>query len=438
MVPKRYNQFEALHKALGEKYPATILPDLPKKLLMMKDSTQSERRIAFDKLMKAIAQNPKICFSSIVLTFLGLTEEQIKTAENRNRTPSKQSKEINGENKKQSTNEQKIEKREEVNLFGDLDDEEDNLFGGTSKTSKPKIESSEGNELTKDEESAEDNELFRLMRAADPKPEKPKQEKPKPNASVSMFADPDLEDGNIFLAVDTTDRPPSHDLTSAYEDNSELLNIDDDIDNLFLSVEKKKVETKVPEDVPSKEIPEVTIKPVLKNKPTVLSKPIVANKPSVATKPKLATKPNIAGKPTVASKPNLASKPSVASKPNIASKPKLVNKPATEPVVPTEPVLSTEPVVPTEPVASSEPAVEAGMSVKPATDESNLNSNEPKSTEKPEATSGISNTTNKLKVSKYDDLFAEPTDTDSNLDNDDIMAYILNNSGREEASLDLF
>ncbi|XP_033103232.1 HCLS1-binding protein 3-like isoform X2 [Anneissia japonica] len=170
MVPKRYNQFEALHKALGEKYPATVLPVLPKKLLMLKDSTLSERRNAFDKLMKAIAVNPKICFSSIVLAFLGLTKEQIKKAE----VPCAQkSEEIDGDNKNKLTKEPNDRSQlEEVNLFADVEDQDDDLelFGSEKATSM----SSKVNNTRNEDEPPKQDDLIALMREADPKPEKPK------------------------------------------------------------------------------------------------------------------------------------------------------------------------------------------------------------------------------------------------------------------------
>ena len=70
-VEKRYSDFEALHKTLSDRFPATVFPDLPHKILMLKDSTPQERRISFDQFMKFVAANPKVVASSILLAFLG-------------------------------------------------------------------------------------------------------------------------------------------------------------------------------------------------------------------------------------------------------------------------------------------------------------------------------------------------------------------------------
>nr|XP_054750578.1 HCLS1-binding protein 3-like [Lytechinus pictus] len=81
MVPKWYNDFESLHKAMSDRYPATIFPDLPKKVLMVRDSTPQGRRAAFEKLMQFIASSPKVCCSPILLDFLGVPQSKIDAVE---------------------------------------------------------------------------------------------------------------------------------------------------------------------------------------------------------------------------------------------------------------------------------------------------------------------------------------------------------------------
>ncbi|XP_077863299.1 uncharacterized protein LOC144346423 [Saccoglossus kowalevskii] len=72
MVPKKYGDFEELHKTLDEMYSGTAFPELPKKTLLIKDSTVQERRRCFDRLMVFIAENHKVCCSPPVLEFLGV------------------------------------------------------------------------------------------------------------------------------------------------------------------------------------------------------------------------------------------------------------------------------------------------------------------------------------------------------------------------------
>ena len=56
---------------MSDRYPATIFPDLPKKVLMVKDSTPQQRRATFEKLLQFIAASPKVSNSHIFLEFLG-------------------------------------------------------------------------------------------------------------------------------------------------------------------------------------------------------------------------------------------------------------------------------------------------------------------------------------------------------------------------------
>ncbi|XP_033640871.1 HCLS1-binding protein 3-like [Asterias rubens] len=82
MVTKKYGDFEALHKTLTERFPATIFPDMPRKLFMMKDSTPQQRRACFDSIMRFIASNTKVCSCAPVLQFLGVNPDKVNELEN--------------------------------------------------------------------------------------------------------------------------------------------------------------------------------------------------------------------------------------------------------------------------------------------------------------------------------------------------------------------
>ncbi|XP_077990704.1 uncharacterized protein LOC144445026 [Glandiceps talaboti] len=221
MIPKKYSDFEILHKTLDEQYPATVLPDLPKKTLMIKDSTVQQRRQTFEKLMKFIAANKKICASPTVLEFLGVNPAK----SGKFRKVTKSTEEIEKDRKSESTgedskDEEKLKlKKTKSDLFGD--DEVDNdadLFGDT-KTSETDDIFTSVDKVTSEKES-----------------------------SAVLFEEQDLEMGPSMkeegLFVPQYIEEEEKERRFEDEENTEdLLKIEDDIDKL-LQIDPNKPKTK--------------------------------------------------------------------------------------------------------------------------------------------------------------------------------------------------
>ncbi len=71
-VPRDYNAFEKFQRDVLDAFPELKLPDLPRKFhLFVNQSDIEERQVAFDCLMKVVAQKRELCSSVPVLRFLG-------------------------------------------------------------------------------------------------------------------------------------------------------------------------------------------------------------------------------------------------------------------------------------------------------------------------------------------------------------------------------
>ncbi|XP_072175995.1 uncharacterized protein [Diadema setosum] len=267
MVPKWYGDFETLHKAMSDRYPATIFPDLPKKVLMVRDSTPQQRRAAFDKLMNFIASTPKVCCSHILLEFLGVRLEKIEAVEGGEKGE--------GDEKNQekdsisaTTSPTKSVKSQSSSLFGE-EDSDDELF----KTGKDGAE--------EQEEEEEDNDLF------SPSPHNaPSRTNGASEQGIILTTDTqaltnaDLE-GGLYLPSGAApgDGTPTF-LALATEDNSDLLNVDEDLDKL-LTISTKPVVSPKPSGAAT------VTKPEVKPRPATAKKPVVAPRPGADTKQSL-------------------------------------------------------------------------------------------------------------------------------------------------------
>ncbi|VDI68999.1 Hypothetical predicted protein [Mytilus galloprovincialis] len=72
MVQKRQADFESLHTKLTEKFPATILPSLPKKTLITSENAVKEKKLTLEKFLQFIAVTNKLVNCSVFLEFLGV------------------------------------------------------------------------------------------------------------------------------------------------------------------------------------------------------------------------------------------------------------------------------------------------------------------------------------------------------------------------------
>ncbi|XP_022105807.1 HCLS1-binding protein 3-like isoform X2 [Acanthaster planci] len=265
MVVKRYGDFEALHKTLSERFPATIFPDLPRKVLLVKDSTPQQRRQCFDNLMRFIASNKKVCCSNPVLTFLGVKPEMIQKVEGEDEEKDSKEETTDGKELPQGLPKRRSKLlssgSQQSSLFSDEPEDEFDFFQEDPNTTETNSEDIENGLFTANSFTTSSS-------------------KAKKDTGVLLFSD-NIEDmtdmdnaGGIYLPLGAED---THKKTSEFlglddEDDKDLLNIEDDLDQLLSDVIKK---------------PERPAK-----KPSPKSKPSPANKSSLS-----------AGKPTLAQRP---------------------------------------------------------------------------------------------------------------------------------------
>lgn len=232
MVARRYTEFENLRKILDDKFSATVFPELPRKSLVKSDSAGAKKRhVACQELLEFISKLSKICTSQPFLEFLG-----VKTGNSKQKNDSRAT-ELEGnaspstetvspkQNKSQSTS---------SNLFGEADESDDDLFG--------ELNSEKPNE-----------DLF-----LDPEPDDTGTDIAGTTQAhaVQLFGD---EDNGGAINLPGSIDEGHEDEFGAVEDNSDLLNIEDDLDELLLKAKPK---------APSKSASEKT-KPESKTGPMV-------------------------------------------------------------------------------------------------------------------------------------------------------------------------
>ncbi|XP_071496152.1 uncharacterized protein [Diadema antillarum] len=235
---------------------------------MVRDSTPQQRRAAFDKLMNFIASTPKVCCSHILLEFFGVRHEKIEAVEGGEK---REGDEKNQEKDRISatTSPTKSVKSQSSSLFGE-EDSDDELF----KTGKDGAEEQE-------EEEEEDNDLF------SPSPHNaPSRTNGASEQGIILTTDTqaltnaDLE-GGLYLPSGAApgDGTPTF-LALATEDNSDLLNVDEDFDKL-LTISTKPVISPKPSGAAT------VTKPEVKPRPATAKKPAVAPRPGTDTKQSL-------------------------------------------------------------------------------------------------------------------------------------------------------
>ncbi|XP_070533994.1 HCLS1-binding protein 3-like [Ptychodera flava] len=234
MIPKRHSDFEALHRTLDEKFPATVLPELPKKTLLINNNTVQQRRQIFEKILKFIVENPKLCTSPPVLEFLGVSpikagkfRKEIKETDGK---LTKDEKDGSSEDTKDEPPEEST--KQESNLFDDDDSDDDvELFKDTKAATETvdDIFASPSRTLTADKEG-----------------------------STLLFEDLDLEMGPAMKeeGLFVPQEAGSEEAVTKDEDDddTELLKIDDDLDKL-LQIDNNKPKTKPKPKISPKSVP---------------------------------------------------------------------------------------------------------------------------------------------------------------------------------------
>lgn len=331
MIPKKFPDFEELYTKMNAKYCGTAFPPLPKKVLLMNDTVAKERRSGLEYIMKFLAMTPKLCTCPLLLQFLGVSPMKagrMKNMEVADKIVAEQDKpHVTEEQDKLGTEKEEPELTE--NLFDEDDDQDDDdsdMFSGVPSSRE------EDNEV--DTKIFEDQEL---------------------GGGIN-----DGEGDDLFLTDAKLENTQATDRLETGEDNSDLFQIDDDLERIMTLDLKPKHNVDIVDDDPSQTSdkysattestqPKLPERPEIKSKPNITKKPVeseaktdidfdeivaksekvenVSQRPTPAPrkKPVNRDRPNVPKRPEISKdKPNVPKRPEIAAKPKIADKPKVI------------------------------------------------------------------------------------------------------------------
>ncbi|XP_048590412.1 HCLS1-binding protein 3 [Nematostella vectensis] len=233
MIPQKYTAFEELYNKLSQKFPSVIFSALPKKALYVSEQVVNDRQHVMEDVLEQIARTPKLACSTYLLEFLG--------AHNKTGTS------LESEDSSDLLDVQGLKQEDQAD---DANDDVD-LFAAEKKPS----------ETLKEQLEDEEDDLFSLAKSATcPDPVGP-------TPSNSIFSvdnqDDDEDIGDLFIPAGAMQKKQ---VAIETEDNSGLLNIEDDLDKLL----------KAPSKPPKPPKPAHRQKPVPapRNKPELKPKPV--------------------------------------------------------------------------------------------------------------------------------------------------------------------
>lgn len=262
MVKKKYSDFEDLWSKLFEKYHSLVLPPLPKKALLVNDKVATERRSGLEKFLTFLASSPKVCSSSLLLEFLGVNA--IKAGKYTQEGLKHEASTGGDQGEENNDRESLTEGGSKSGLFDEEDEDTEDLFN-EEQEEEPEIVT----EMTARHVTSSDTKLF---------------DYPVISGDVG-----DEED--FFQEKEEQIQDPISTTPGQGEDNSDLLSVQDDLDELFLDQSKSKRDDNNGSPIKSK--------PALKPRPSKsLSKVPPTTKPDVQPKPKHGTKPDLKPKPS--------------------------------------------------------------------------------------------------------------------------------------------
>ncbi|XP_052806940.1 HCLS1-binding protein 3-like isoform X2 [Mya arenaria] len=380
-VMKKLQDFEDLHGKLNTKFSGTVLPVLPKKVLMANEAVAKERRNNLDHFVKFIASMPKICTDPLVLTFLGVSSSRSKSGQLQKLTVSDSTVEKTEDSTEESAPLDDMPEQEE-DLFetgegGGGDSEEEDIFGDeppVSNTGDRKL--FDDPDLSGALQEGEGDELF--IEGSRSNTATTQKVKPTVEDNADLFGSDSDEDLDKIMDMKLTSGPEATDQSELEADDK--ADIDQSEDSVVsqsddtsqnnqseeTSQNNQSEETMVGEEADPPTKPAVTPKPALPAKPALSTKPALSKKPGLPGKPAVSTKPTLTPKPVVKPKPgsqdispDIAAKSPVTDasakpKPPIKSKPGLPQKPALK----AKPKVDSAPVVPDQKDANVETLTE--------------------------------------------------------------------------------
>ncbi|KAK3579897.1 hypothetical protein CHS0354_025758 [Potamilus streckersoni] len=347
-MQKKFSEFEDLHGKITAKYSGTVFPPMPRKALIVNDATAKERRAGLENFLKFLSRTPKLSTSSLLLEFLGVNAvkagkfRRLEVKEGMDEEEDEEDKSVRKNEERGEESDKEPDTESKMNLFDEDQEEDADLFMGgdmdrgdidisseikttaVTQSTRGQTKLFEDVDLGGGIEAEEENELLFVASETGPV-DQSKLRKNKPN----LFE----EEG---------------------EDNSDLFQIDDDLDNFFsLDLKSKsadkdndspvsksqdslvKVSSTEEPQSPNRPKPAPRIKPANSRNPTSLDAVEQDTKTNLTT-PDTATqdtKTNLTTTDTATRDTKIISppKPSPRQKPPISRKPQVEQKP---PVLP--------------------------------------------------------------------------------------------------------
>jgi len=240
MIPQKYEVFEELCNKLTQKFPSVVFSSPPKKTFLSSDTVIADRRQYMEEVLQQIARTPKLAGSSLVLEFLGAKRGHKEI----NRLEETQIKKDEDFTEQKSTKEDVVE---DVDLFAKTDETDTGQNNDNEEEEEDLLAMAKSSSVAKPLSHVKGSSIF----------------------GTNDSEDVDDEDiNNLFVPARAEEKKS---IGMEIEDNSQLLNIEDDLDKLT-------VKSKPP-------------KPAKPNKP-------VAKPDKPVAKPRLKPKPDLKPKPT--------------------------------------------------------------------------------------------------------------------------------------------
>ncbi|KAK3088289.1 hypothetical protein FSP39_017146 [Pinctada imbricata] len=347
-VSRKFQDFEDLLNKLSEKYPATVFPPLPKKVLIVNESSAKARRSKLEDFLKFLAGMPKLSASAILLEFLGVNA--IKAGKYRKEDAAELASPTSNKTDEDPEPEPQTESLFEDQGFED-DDNEDDMF-------KDEDDDDNQNDMFDGGPVNQDTKLF-------------------DDQDLGGALEGDIDDGILGIPGATVEVKKTTKIVVETEDNSDLFISDEDLkkfevqddikeeenvkEEYVTETKQMKQEDSIPVsalmesiDINEKEQKETQEetgikKPVLKEKPKLPDRP----KPAPRSKPSIPQKPSNSGDVDNSSsemkkvpvKPSVKPKPKNITKDAAESREKPEMKPRPKPSIPSKPAMQSTSVI---------------------------------------------------------------------------------------------
>ncbi|WAR04468.1 hypothetical protein MAR_019837 [Mya arenaria] len=330
-----------LHGKLNTKFSGTVLPVLPKKVLMANEAVAKERRNNLDHFVKFIASMPKICTDPLVT--VEKTEDSTEESAPLDDMPEQE------------------EDLFETGEGGGGDSEEEDIFGDeppVSNTGDRKL--FDDPDLSGALQEGEGDELF--IEGSRSNTATTQKVKPTVEDNADLFGSDSDEDLDKIMDMKLTSGPEATDQSELEADDK--ADIDQSEDSVVSQSDDTSQNNQSEETSQNNQSEETMVGEVEADpptKPAVTPKPALPAKPALSTKPALSKKPGLPGKPAVSTKPTLTPKPVVKPKPGSQDiSPDIAAKsPVTDASAKPKPPIKSKPGLPQKPALKAKPKVDS-------------------------------------------------------------------------------